>query len=464
MQNRSKLSAGCLLLLFLTGTVGDSVCRLSGGTFVPAVWPQRKFPTEQWGELHSGCELLIRDPSLVCATLEAGEDDRANNLGPLLADRNGPHMPASYWQGGARLDEIEAGASAGESGAAQDSAVLRADLVHIESRLKPGTAWISFALDEAVSWRWAIDRSGLTIDRLPGSGAIERQASEATQAVATGADAANEASSLLYQTLFGSLEPRLQQASRWVLALDPALSDVPIGTLVERAGPVPIYVVERHSTVVVAGAGIWADRPSAREYQDDRLFLGIGDPIYNQADERKARPRTNHTIALPFRLFGASTVEAQANLELPRLVGTGAELVACAKAWRGNSMVLSGKAATREGLLAALPRHPAVVHVAAHFLQAADSADEMIALGLDSHGAVQLIGPPEIAHNCALAGAGGIGGVERLPLGRGSGASRRGMLGLTRTWILARAQRHRQPLGYTGREWSVIQRFLTRLA
>ena len=58
MRTGTKVSAGCLLLLLVTGTVGDSVRRWSRGTFVPAVRPQRGFPTEHVDLLRPGRELL----------------------------------------------------------------------------------------------------------------------------------------------------------------------------------------------------------------------------------------------------------------------------------------------------------------------------------------------------------------------------------------------------------------------
>ncbi len=361
------------------------------------------------------------DRALAGETFEAAEDRRARSLRPPLADAEAPPMPAPY----------------GETAASPDDARAENLLARLQSRLRVGTARISFTLGRSVSWRWAIDRSGLTVDRLPGSKGIEEQAATATQAIATGAVGANVASARLYQTLFGSLEPRFQRAHRWVLALDPALADVPISALAERANPVPTFVVEKHNTAVVAGAGVRVDRPSSQENQDARLFLGIGDPIYNQADERHVQPRTSGTRTLVFSLFGASIVEAQADLELPRLVGTGAELMACARAWQGDAIVLTGKDATREGLLAELPRRPAVLHFAAHFLQAADSGDGTIALGLDSHGKVQLIGPREIARWRVPVELVVLSGCHSaaVPAPRGAG-----MLGLTRAWMMAGAR------------------------
>lgn len=396
-----------------------------------------------------------RDASLVRETFEAAEENRANSLRSLLADSKAPPMPAEYWETVARLEYAEVRALAGGHGAVEDSAALRAELVRIEaaaapaleartenllgrvqSRLGTDTAWISFTIGDSVSWRWAIDRSGVTIDRLPGSKSIEEQVAGASRAIATGADSANVAGARLYQTLFSSLAPRFRQASRWILALDPALSDVPIGALVERATPIPIYVVEKHNTIVVAGAGVWVDRASHDECCGTGLFLGVGDPIYNQADERQAQPRTGRSRISALTLFRASAA-APASLALPRLVGSGAELTACSRAWQGDSVVLTGSAATREGLLAQLPRRPAILHFAAHFLQAVDSSDGMIALGLDSHGAVELIGPSEIAHwrvpldLVVLSGCHSAAG----PILPGAG-----MLGLTRAWTLAGAR------------------------
>ena len=57
-------------------------------------------------------------------------------------------------------------------------------------------------------------------------------------------------------------------------------------------------------------------------------FVGVGDPIYNLADPRRARTKASPA--------SARTESTPVVLELPRLYGTGREVDSCAKIWASN--------------------------------------------------------------------------------------------------------------------------------
>src|SRR5207245_685731 len=123
------------------------------------------------------------------------------------------------------------------------------------------------------------------------------------------------------------------------------------------------------------------------------LFVGVGDPIYNAADPRFFR-RPPGIVA---RWFGAVEA-ARPALWLPRLVGSGREVEACARSWTGEHVLLRGADVSRRKLAEQLERNPAVVHFATHFLEASDRTAAMIPLGLGGGNETEILPALEISH------------------------------------------------------------------
>jgi CHAT domain-containing protein len=208
--------------------------------------------------------------------------------------------------------------------------------------------------------------------------------------------------------------------------------------------------VERHTIQVIPGVGYWLERVGRSTGDRSRLLLGVGDPIYNGADPRIRRRSTGPEWSFPLRLNAAPR---EGGLDLPRLVGSGAELDACARAWSGESVLLKGGEASRRNLLSQLRRKPAIVHLATHVLgtsvaesramegRVAGSADRsaygMIALSLTGPSEPELLPPMEIARwkieagLVVLSGCGSAGGTVL----QGTG-----LMGLTRAWLAAGAR------------------------
>ena len=128
------------------------------------------------------------------------------------------------------------------------------------------------------------------------------------------------------------------------------------------------------------GAAAWLE--AARHAQPGRsgLFLGVGDPIYNSADGRLA------------------AAARRPALHLARLVASGPELDACARAWGGDPVLLTGAGASRRGLAEQLKRDPDVIHFATHVLESSGTGYGLIALSIDGRGEAEVLPPPEIAH------------------------------------------------------------------
>ncbi len=397
------------------------------------------------------------DASLIRETFEASEENRALSLRMLVQDRQdaAAEFPPAYWEAIARLQRAEASALRGggqdavdaaraewirvEASVAPDLAPLRAEsLDRLRASLDSGTALLSVRLGPSVSWIWAVDRDGVGLYQLPPQAEIESLAALAGQAICRNQQD-SDAPLRLYRTLFAPLAPRFRNKTRWLLALDPGLLEIPVAALEMTAGTHPVYVAERHVVQIIPGAGFWLENASrSGRVESAGLFLGVGDPIYNMADPRlPQRVAALGPKASRWSLF-ADTRPRDGALALPRLVGSGAEVERCARIWKGESLVLRGRDASAERVREALRRNPAVVHFAIHFLESPQPGPHgLMALGMGTGDELELIAPVEVSHwrirtrLVVLSGCDSAVG-EALP---GTG-----LMGLTRAWLTAGAQ------------------------
>jgi len=308
-------------------------------------------------------------------------------------------------------------------------------LEHVRKALDSETAMLSFQLGDQTSWLWALDHEGLALYALPPRAAIEREIDAANKAI-RGDATGHEAQARLWRTLFGPIAMRFQQRTRWLIAFDrgstlvdsqarfataaPA-AELPLAALVDSSRRPAVYMAERHIVEMIPGAGFWLESRERRAEPAAPLFVGVGDPIYNTADPRlESTPKS-----------------AKPALALPRLVGSSAELDACARAWSGDHVLLKGAEATAVGLRAQLERNPAVIHLATHVVESSERpAYGLIALSLTTLRENQLLPPFEIAGWRTHAGLVVLSGCHSAGGPRVPGA---GLLGLTRAWLMAGA-------------------------
>lgn len=380
--------------------------------------------------IEAGNRLHLRTggAALVRETFEAAEENRAQSL--RLAMRGGAdrpeEQPPAYWQAIARLQRAEMEVLRG--GDAAEARAARAELVRLEAgspaeaaimpgglldevqgTLPRGSSIVAFHLGDAISWRWAVDRDAIALDALPGAAEIRRQVAAAAGGVH---ENRTDAAAALYTTLFGSVPARFRDNPRWLLALDTDLFDAPLAALVDESGS---YLAERRTIEIIPGAGAWIEA-ARHPGPASNLFVGVGDPIYNTADPR----------------LGNQQPAADALL-LPRLVGSGAEVEACARSWKGDHVLLRGGDVSRDRLRDEMQRGPAVLHFATHFLESSErSGAAMVALGMS-----EVLPAAEISRwnlrlgLVVLSGCRSAGGAAW----RGSG-----LLGLTRAWLAAGAR------------------------
>jgi CHAT domain-containing protein len=305
--------------------------------------------------------------------------------------------------------------------------------------LDDSSAIFSFQLGDGNSWLWALDRDGLALYPLPGRAEVEAQASAAALAIHQDAGPNSPVTARLWQTLFGQLAPRFHARLRWLVALDrgSTLSDsmnrftagglpfeAPLAALADASRQPPAFLAERHVVEIIPGAAYWVQSSERAPAPPAPVFVGVGDPIYNTADPR-----------LPPLPKGAKS--ARPALMLPRLVGSGEEIDACARSWQGERVLLKGTGASRENLSAQLLRNPAVVHLATHVLESSERpAYGLIALSLSPRRESELLPPFEIAGWRTNAGLVVLSGCHSA---QGAQRPGTGLLGLTRAWLMAGA-------------------------
>lgn len=406
-------------------------------------------------------------PSLENEAFQAAEENRAASLRALLAEDWRARLPSAYWQTLAETHRAEVAALRGDTRATRETLErLRSALVEMESRaganrfestgdlvrktqqaLDARTAFLAFHLGRRQSYLWALTSGTFRVLPLPAGAALAAQAERFASLLRADSPEAQDAGRQLYAALFGGLRADVLGKERWLLALDEQLFEIPFAALRVPDGGSNAYLVEKRAVQIVPGA-LWLRTPAEQRPEEAFTgpFLGVGDAVYNTADPRWSRAGT------------------PANL--PRLAASAREIRACGQAWApGNSILLTGRSASKARIRQALEAKPAVVHFAAHVIQANRSrkpqqempagpdplaadeqtraalrqsaSDTLIQLVLSPSGASgdEFLGPDEIRNWNVKAGLITINGCSS------GGAALRGagLMGMTRPWLAAGA-------------------------
>jgi len=385
------------------------------------------------------------DPALLRETFDAAEQDRNWSLRALLPAANDwrSHLPPAYWDQLARYQTIERSMVSDSSPALESqSAAIQAELqqteasaagspavsplngsvtmplpnepglTHVRRVLDGDSVLLSFHVASSTGWLWAVDHSGVRIYPIPGRETLEAAIAAFARATRDGSAEAPGMGRDLYQMLFGSVAAEYLSHRRWLLELDGPLYDLPFAALTVDGK----FLFQRAAIESIPGALMLEPRKPF----DDGSFLGVGDAIYNTADPRYHGARAQHAVLLP------------------RLTGAASELQACSRQWRGpGARLLTGADAGIENVRAALAEHPAVIHFATHIVSTGPHASGMIALSLNQSGAMQLMGPVEVAARPVAPGLVVLNGCHSA---EGETLPGTGLMGLTRAWIAAGAR------------------------
>ena len=298
----------------------------------------------------------------------------------------------------------------------------------------PEEALLSFHVGSKSSALWAVTKERIELYRLPSASLLNARIEAFRLAVEDSRPGRDDLAEALYGELFGALGPQFREKPVWVVTAEDSFFEIPLGALVveKKKGRPVVYLAEKHAVLHTPSVGIWAD---VRQPVSEGPFLGVGDGIFNRADERWKPAASLSKFPLPF----SKTSAGPTPLELVRLPGSGQEVASCARIWGDHppSIQLTGTQSSRAALLPALDRHPAVVHFATHFLTSPKTPGEpLIDLGLTPEGNADLLNERDIF---SLRVPGAVVSMSGCNSGGNLAIPTSGVLGLTRAWLIAGA-------------------------
>lgn len=387
-----------------------------------------------------------QDRSLVEEAFSAAEENRASSLVVRAAtgDFWRRKLPPDYFAKLGRLRALEADAIRTRKAPGDTLLNLRADLAAAESAsgleaanqytvqpaerrarldraLGDREVLVSFHLGTPKSHAFVRTRSGVEVRELGSRESIETQAAAFREALESGAPDSRLLGAALYRSLFGPLEP-LIRAPVLTIVPDEQLYALPFAALtVETAGG-PKFLAELSAIRLAPSAFFFGGR---RQHSRPLRFTGIADPIFNKADPRWTGNRPG--------LIGQRFGFAPPDRELPRLIAGEAEVRAAAVLWP-DARLVTGAAVSLDSVSRALAESSGILHVASHMLRRSQDAPPSIALGLDPAGSLTVWTPDDIA---VIENAPEFVTLSGCGSGRGPALRGAGLLGLTRSWLMA---------------------------
>ncbi len=350
-------------------------------------------------------------------------------------------LPAAYREELTKVRQLEArllGEDDAEARAEADRGRVRLLEMEVAAGMpvqisgKPVVQWeplgeneavLTFHTAEPASQLWLLTRSGLQVAQLPGRRQLAAAALAFHRSVYENAPALRPQGEALLTALLGSLREPALAATEWRVVLDDGLFDIPFAALSVNKRD---FLAESHTVLQVPTLGVSVTGKPLRG-----SWLGVADPIFNRADARY--PKSSPTL-WPHWPFASAGVTG---LELPRLPASLQEARQAQAVW-GSGQILSGAAASMEGLMQALRSEtPAVLHLATHAIPlAAAGAPETtgLALSLGEDGQARFFAQRDIV---TLPSAPALVVMSACQSGKGEQRPGVGVVGLTRAWLMA---------------------------
>ncbi len=296
-----------------------------------------------YAQLAAEISLERGDKALAFNALEVLAENRATSLREQLAAAFGSNgsLPAEYYSKIAELQIAQAAVTLGRNTSEDQAKLLqiqlelsnlenkiginsvkprilrekiprRNSLRDIQHALSGDQVLLSITLGKSRSYMWAVTAGNVNLLKLPGEGEITSKAELFASAVRLGQDI-SASSAAMSRALFSGLPPDVWNRSDWMMVADgPLLTGIPFSALQSLApGHTGRPLIERTTLRFLPSELLIANRKKTKLAQ---TFVGVGDPIYNQAD-----PRLNG-----LRLADAKTVSN--GVTLARLVGSDKEL------------------------------------------------------------------------------------------------------------------------------------------
>ena len=379
-----------------------------------------------------------RDARLKQEVFEAAEETRAASLRALVPQPGGwrTRLPADYSQLVSQLEATERQLVEAPNPPLEERArTLHLQLEQMEARagseetsfeesslsrarkaLDDQSAILAFHLGSHTSFLWSLTSEDLSVFPLPSKGDIAAASSRFRAAVEHGSADVQQLAAALGQELLGQLPEPVRRKERWIIALDKDLFELPVAAL-RLDGK---YLIEQHSILLTPSLGLLRRAGSVPVLEG---FAGFGDAIYNPADKR-----WNHKKLLNWP-------DADSQLNLTRLPGSGREVKAALNVW-GKGALYTGAQASKANVAKALAAGPGILHLATHVVKAPRSRSGMIVLSLDGKGELdyldmrQIVLQPIQTELVVMSGC-ASGDAIALPAS--------GLMGLTRAWLGAGA-------------------------
>jgi CHAT domain-containing protein len=303
----------------------------------------------------------------------------------------------------------------------------------IQLRLSQREALLNFCLGKEKSYLWAVTRERVALYELPPQEEVAKLALQYSADIRENRGS-GVAAATLSRELFGKLGTLVWDRPEWILVGDgPLLNALPFAALpacrgriasrVPVTGRAPAFLGTNHSIRLLPTAQCLLSSPKALPKP---VFVGIGDPIYNLADPRRASSR--------FRLARAGP----AGSTLARLAGSDREVKSSARlSGLRSTAILTGSEASGEKLRLAFAQDPEIVHFAVHVVSPEGHPEEAaLALTLNSQNIPELL-PPEIVASFRLPGS--LVVLSGCASQQGQTIPSVGLVGLSRAWLLAGA-------------------------
>lgn len=300
----------------------------------------------------------------------------------------------------------------------------RNSLRDIQRTLSPDQVLISITMGKRRSYLWAVTGQKVSLSGLPGEEELTSDADLFATAVRNGRASPSSASALT-RALFSGLPADVWNRSEWMIVADgPLLNGIPFCALTNLASAKRL--IDTISLRFLPSELLLLDRqPANAKEAVARHFIGVGDPIYNQADARLGHSH----------LADAKSVSD--SVSLARLLGSDKEIHSAAQQCRASDPVfLTGPEAARENLAAALAHPPGILHFAVHVVSPPHEPQQA-ALALSIKNGIPELLTPEVVASFHTPGC--LVVLSGCSSGQGKVLPGVGLVGLSRAWLLAGA-------------------------
>ncbi|MCX6608825.1 MAG: CHAT domain-containing protein, partial [Acidobacteria bacterium] len=290
-------------------------------------------------------------------------------------------------------------------------------------RLTKHEGVLTFHTAEPASQLWLLTDHGLQVARLPGRKELAGQAKNFYDSLYQNSPTLRADGERLLNSLLGTLRKPALALSQWRLVLDDGLFDIPFAALSVNERE---FLVDNHTVLQVPTLGV-----SAASKPLHGSLLGVGDPIFNQADPRFPKSPPPFWQQWPFPMASLP------GFQLPRLPASLIETKQAMAAW-GSGRLLTGSTVTNDELSRLIRvETPTVLHLATHAipLTAAGASEQVgLVMSLGPDGQARFFAQRDIM---ALRTAPALVVMSACQSGQGEQRPGVGVVGLTRAWLIA---------------------------